>query len=254
LRVFRWLAASAVPEWCDLRRCGWQLLDDHADLRAHGLTLALPSAMDAEAWLAIFTLTGEERRSSVMLIGVANSLERAKLLRFGFADVLDADLALAEVEARAMRALDCSKLLPAERRFGALRLDLLRRDGFIGAKALGLHPREFALLWRLAESPGTAVSKRQLLADVWQMAFVPETNSLAVHVFRLRAKLAALGASCLVEADGEGGYRLNGSDKRDQTANPGVAMTGLDTRRGIGDRRPIGISRDFLHEASTSSK
>ena len=47
----------------------------------------------------------------------------------------------------------------------------------------------FGLLWRLLDQPGQAVSKQTLLRDVWHLRFQPETNSLAVHVSRLRKKL-----------------------------------------------------------------
>jgi DNA-binding response OmpR family regulator len=99
-------------------------------------------------------------------------------------------------------------MLPGRREIGPLRLDLLARDGFVASRKLALHPREFALLWRLADAPGTAVAKRVLLAEVWRLGYVPDTNSLAVHVFRLRAKLAGAGLKDLVQTVPEGGYRL----------------------------------------------
>jgi two-component system OmpR family response regulator len=69
---------------------------------------------------------------------------------------------------------------------GPLTLDLLRRDARRGPSWLSLHPREFAVLWRLADEPGTLVSRRQLLTDVWRISQEPETNSVEVHVSRLR--------------------------------------------------------------------
>jgi two-component system, OmpR family, response regulator len=101
-----------------------------------------------------------------------------------------------------------AELLPRYRELGNLRLDLFARDGFVGRQQLGLHPREFALIWRLADSPGIAVAKKVLVRDVWRMAHVPDTNSLAVHVFRLRAKLAIAGLAELVRTSPSGGYFL----------------------------------------------
>ncbi|MDE2436703.1 MAG: winged helix-turn-helix domain-containing protein, partial [Sphingomonadales bacterium] len=69
-------------------------------------------------------------------------------------------------------------------------------------------PREFDLLWRLAEAPGSAVSAEALLNDVWRLSFRPETNSLAVHVSRLRAKLRLAGLDGLIETLPDGSYRL----------------------------------------------
>ncbi|RIV85211.1 winged helix family transcriptional regulator [Aurantiacibacter zhengii] len=96
-----------------------------------------------------------------------------------------------------------------------LSLDLLHRDARHGTRWLGLHPPEFALLWRLTETPGERVTPKQLIEDVWRMLHEPETNSVEVHVSRLRAKLALAGCEALVATAPEGGYRL---------ADPGSLM------------------------------
>lgn len=41
------------------------------------------------------------------------------------------------------------------------------------------------------------------------MNFRPETNSLAVHVYRLRAKLASAGLAGIVNTTPNGSYALN---------------------------------------------
>jgi len=91
---------------------------------------------------------------------------------------------------------------------GPLRLDLFHRDACIRGRWLALHPREFALLWRLAETPGRTVSQRALLADVWRLSFEPGSNRVAVHIARLRRKLAPHGLDAMVATDGPG-YRLD---------------------------------------------
>ena len=99
-------------------------------------------------------------------------------------------------------------MLPRWRTIGALTLDLFHRDARCKGRWLALHPREFGLLWRLADSPGEIVTRRQLLRDVWRLGHDPETNSVEVHVSRLRAKLAAHGCEGVVLTDPRGGYRL----------------------------------------------
>ena len=91
---------------------------------------------------------------------------------------------------------------------GPLRLDLFYRDAALDGRWLALHPREFALLWRLAETPGHTVSQRTLLADVWRTTITPDTNRIAVHVARLRRKLATVGLDRLIATDPPG-YRLD---------------------------------------------
>jgi len=100
-------------------------------------------------------------------------------------------------------------LLPRFREVGDVTLDLLHRDGRVDDKWLGLHPREFELLWRLSDTPGKRVDKQTLLADVWRISFEPETNSLAVHVARVRSKLQPFGLDHILATHPDGGYYLD---------------------------------------------
>lgn len=100
-------------------------------------------------------------------------------------------------------------MIPRFRAVGDVTLDLFHRDGRIADSWLGLHPREFGLLWRLAEQPGVRLTRRQLLAEVWRIHFEPETNSVAVHVARVRAKLEPFGLARLIVTHPEGGYFLD---------------------------------------------
>lgn len=104
---------------------------------------------------------------------------------------------------------DGDDLIPRFREAGEVTLDLFHRDGRVDDRWLGFHPREFELLWRLAEQPGQRVSKRQLLTEVWRINFEPETNSVAVHVARVRSKLEPFGLSPILATHPEGGYYLN---------------------------------------------
>ncbi len=169
--------------------------------------LVRPDGLPLAAWLQLVGAAPAERRWMLML-GVDDPQERARLLRLGFGDVLGSPPALPEVEVRTLRLISQARTLPRERRIGALRLDLIGREAFVAGRGAGLHPREFALLWRLADQPGAAVSANDLLGDVWRLSFRPETNSLAVHVSRLRAKLRLAGLDGLIETLPEGGYRL----------------------------------------------
>jgi two-component system OmpR family response regulator len=121
-------------------------------------------------------------------------------------DVVGSDATLGEIAARAQRIVRTSAVVSRFRGYGPLRLDLLDRDGFVDGKPLGLHSREFGLLWRLMESPGEEVDKAALLRDVWRLSHMPETNSIAVHASRLRGKLAFAGLRELVRTSPSGAY------------------------------------------------
>lgn len=104
---------------------------------------------------------------------------------------------------------DTDLMMPRFREIGDIVLDLFHRDGRIADRWLALHPREFKLIWRLADQPGEPLSKRELLSDVWRIDFEPETNSVAVHVARVRAKLARFGLSNILATHPEHGYFLD---------------------------------------------
>jgi hypothetical protein len=55
--------------------------------------------------------------------------------------------------------------------------------------------------------------------DVLRLGFAPESNSIAVHLSRLRTKLAAGGLEGLIET-GSGGYRLRSAVLDDASTAP----------------------------------
>ena len=100
------------------------------------------------------------------------------------------------------------QMLPRLCRAGPLTLDLFHRDVRVGEKWLALFPREFELLWRLAETPGRRVTRIQLLREVWRLKYEPGTNLVEVHVARLRAKLHTHRLGWLIATHPDGGYQL----------------------------------------------
>ena len=207
MRVFRWLTANEIPPELDLRLCGWTLLNE-ADPTEECVAIAHGAGMTPVTWLAFMARHGRQARRLIVLVGIDDAVDRAHLLRRGFGEVASSDLQRPELEARAIRLTELEDTLPRYRHVGPLSLDLLAREAFTDDQPLGLHPREFGLLWRLADTPGKPVSKESLIRDVWRMGFVPETNSLAVHVSRLRGKLNLAGLEGLLATASTGGYYL----------------------------------------------
>lgn len=224
MRLFRWLSAGPISAGYDLRRLGWRLLEDRArsGLSPDCPLLVQPRKLAFARWLELAGAQPAARRWMLML-DVDDPQERARLLRFGFGDALGVPSSVYEVEARTLRLIEQAGALPRQRHVGPLRLDLFAREAFVGTRGAGLHPREFALLWRLSETPGEAVGVPELLGDVWRLAFRPETNSLAVHVSRLRAKLRLAGADGLIETLPGGAYRLV---RGPSAGMPGAAAAG----------------------------
>ena len=72
---------------------------------------------------------------------------------------------------------------------GELSIDPGARTARLGSRTLDLAPREFELLRYLAERPGQVVTKRELLSEVWQMAYGGAEKTVDVHLSWLRRKL-----------------------------------------------------------------
>lgn len=222
VRCFHWLAGRQIHSGADLRVCGWRLQADDinstqavGELQPDTFVLVDHATVDTAVWRWLLSARAARLRRWMLVLGVFDGQERARLLRRDFGDICGPAITLAELHARAIRITQQADALVRWRQYGPLRLDLIERDAFVGEKPVGLHPREFAVLWRLMDTPGEIVGKRELLRDVWNLSFVPETNSVAVHASRLRSKLSAAGLPGWIQTAQGGGYQLAGWDGLD---------------------------------------
>jgi DNA-binding response OmpR family regulator len=85
-------------------------------------------------------------------------------------------------------------------------LDVAARELVLDERRIGLTPLEFAVMHYLTEREGTAVSRAELLADVWGYDYDGGSNVVDVVVRSLRKKLGQRAA--LIEAVRGTGYRL----------------------------------------------
>ena len=230
---FRWISARQLPPGFDLRARGWRLSSDEvAD--PHCVRLIDVHSIDP------FDLLPPASRHRSLVLGVAESWERARWLRCGYGDALAWDIGLEELDLRVGRLL-----VPpwaAIRRHDRLALDPRKRDASVDGQYLRLHPREFALLWRLSDAPGVAVPRADLLHDVLGLTIEPRTNALAVHVCRLRKKLHTARLShLLVTGPGGGSYAL--------MADAGASPL-FDWRNPLDDTRFSGEEMALIEEAA----
>lgn len=93
---------------------------------------------------------------------------------------------------------------------GRVTIDQAGRKVLVDGSEVQLKNREFELLDYLARRPNVAVSREQLLRDVWQHSVVVDTRTVDVHVRGLRQKLERIPADpSLIETVRGHGYRLN---------------------------------------------
>jgi two-component system phosphate regulon response regulator PhoB len=95
-------------------------------------------------------------------------------------------------------------------RFGTVELDLAARDVRVGGDAVHLGPMEFKLLEYLARNAGVAVSRDQILSQVYGYDADIGTERVDLLIRRLRAKLGdhSDGGALIAAVPGYG-YRLD---------------------------------------------
>ena len=87
---------------------------------------------------------------------------------------------------------------------GPLTVEPRTRRVTVDGRPVELSPKEFDLLAYLAARLGAVVSKRELLAEVWQLPYGGSDKTLDVHLSWLRRKLGEDGARLLQTVRGVG--------------------------------------------------
>jgi len=151
------------------------------------------------------------RRGDMAIIAVtARTEERDRVvgLRCGADDYVVKPFGMAELQARIDAVMRRSaRSAPRELvvRAGGLTVDLDARRVAVADREVALTRKEFELLAALARRPGAAVTREQLLAEVWHTTWLGSPHTVEVHVASLRAKLGDPGVVQTVRGVG---YRL----------------------------------------------
>jgi two-component system, OmpR family, response regulator len=161
-----------------------------------------------------FTLLTQLRAAAcwapVLLLTARDAIEdRVRGLDLGADDYVTKPFAFPELLAR-LRALlrRGPRERPAVLTVGDLRLDPARHRAHCGEVPLNLTAKEFAVLECFMRRPGDVLSRRELIASVWDDGFDNDSNVVDVYVGNLRAKLdRPFGRNCLQTVRGAG-YRL----------------------------------------------
>lgn len=93
---------------------------------------------------------------------------------------------------------------------GPLEIDTSRHEARLYTTDLALTPKEFSLLRLLMENAGKPVSAKQLFEGVWHEPYhASDSNTIMVHIRRLRKKLAAVdNTKQLIETVFGVGYKV----------------------------------------------
>src|SRR5262245_699794 len=125
--------------------------------------------------------------------------EIVRLLDRGADDYVVKPYSAAQLEARIRAVLRRADQGPAADRYGELVLGGLvvapgRREASVDGRVLDLTRLEFDLLAHLARRSPEVVTRRELLAEVWQQPYGGADKTVDVHLSWLRRKLGETGS------------------------------------------------------------
>lgn len=115
--------------------------------------------------------------------------DRVAGLDLGADDYVPKPFAIDELAARLRARLRARDESLTRLHVGDLELDLIARRARLTGKIIELTSREFALLEMLMRHAGQAISREELLANVWGLDFDPRSNLVDVYIRYLRRKL-----------------------------------------------------------------
>ncbi len=144
-----------------------------------------------DGWQVVAQLRKAGVTTPILFLTARDSVpDRVKGLELGADDYLVKPFAFSELMARVRSLLRRSPAGTEELlRVEDLEIDTRRNRAVRAGVALNLTPKEFLLLAHLARAGGEAVSRAEIVSQVWDMAFEPSTNVVDVVVRRLRSKV-----------------------------------------------------------------
>jgi DNA-binding response OmpR family regulator len=155
------------------------------------------------------TFRAETEAALVGISAKSSVSDRIAGLKMGADDYIAKPFALEELLARVEAVIRRHRGKGGARLVvGDVTIDLSEGMATRGGRALVLTGIEFRILAALMRSPGQLVTYSQLGEAVWALTTGPESNSLEVHVSRIRQKLEAGGGSRQVQTVRGIGYRF----------------------------------------------
>jgi two-component system alkaline phosphatase synthesis response regulator PhoP len=127
----------------------------------------------------------------IMLTARGQVIDKVLGLKIGADDYVTKPFEMTELLARVEVQLRRARKIasPETYQFGDIRVDFRRAEAYRGQDVVELSAKEFRLLRYLIEHRGAALSRDELLNEVWGYDAAVSTRTVDVHVAWLRQKL-----------------------------------------------------------------
>lgn len=147
----------------------------------------------------------------IILSAKDQEVDKIMGLDLGADDYMTKPFSVLELAARIRTLLRRTKKDSDTIEQGILRIDVDQRIVHVQDQVVELTFKEFELLKYLASNAGRAISREELLNQVWGYDFVGETRTLDVHINSLRKKLGPIGRN-YIKSVRQLGYRFSTGD------------------------------------------
>ena len=132
----------------------------------------------------------------IMLTAKGEEADRVLGLEMGADDYVSKPFSPRELVARIKAVLRRTQQVDTtvnwKLKYPELEIQAVARRVLVGGKDTELTPKEFDLLYYLAQNPRRVFTRDELLAAVWGYDYFGDQRTVDVHMRRLRKKLAAL--------------------------------------------------------------
>ncbi len=185
------------------------LLDHKVDLAI--LDLMLPRMNGYEILKQMRQKKLNKETPVIILSAKDQEVDKIMGLDLGADDYMTKPFSVLELAARIRTLLRRTKKDSDVIEEGILRIDVDQRIVHVENQVIELTFKEFELLKYLASNAGRAISREELLNQVWGYDFVGETRTLDVHINSLRKKLGPIGRN-YIKSVRQLGYRFSTGD------------------------------------------
>ena len=130
----------------------------------------------------------------IMLTARGEEFDKVLGLELGADDYVTKPVGVRELMARIKAVLRRGELAPATGtvlEFGPARIDFDRYEATVDGRTVHLSPKAFGVLRLLWESKGRALTRAQILKQVWGYEVYPTTRTVDNHIAELRNRLEA---------------------------------------------------------------